>query len=269
MKQRLTEMQDFRDPDEAEAARLLRSLSPAAPNELAERRVYVRICAGLSRGPRLARVAVLVTALLVSTTILSATLARRWLAGSDQKSSGATTLRLPAQPRHPPARREQQPEVSPAPADSIPTARSTTDQVASASATPVSTRRDHVREPLTGKRQIVASSDVRGSLDESPPVEVAPAPAPPPPEEAALVMAALRSLRREHNPAQAGALAHSYLTRFPEGVLNEEALAIGIEAALARHDADVATTLAHQYLGRYPAGRFVSLARKTASAARP
>jgi hypothetical protein len=267
MKQRLTEMQDFRDPDEAEAARLLRSLSPAAPNELAERRVYVRICAGLSRGPRLARVAVLVTALLVSTTILSATLARRWLAGSDQKSSGATTLRLPAQPRHPPARREQQPEVSPAPADSIPTARSTTDQVASASATPVSTRRDHVREPLTGKRQIVASSDVRGSLDESPPVEVAPAP--PPPEEAALVMAALRSLRREHNPAQAGVLAHNYLTRFPEGVLSEEALAIGIEAALARHDADVAATLAHQYLGRYPAGRFVSLARKTASAARP
>jgi hypothetical protein len=267
MKQRLTEMQDFRDPDEAEAARLLQSLSPAAPNELAERRVYARICAGPSRGPRLLPVAVLVTALLVSTTILSATLARRWLAGSDQKSSGATTLSLPAQPRHPPARREQQPEVRPAPADSIPTARSATDQVASASATPVSTRRDHVREPLTGKRQVVTSSDVRGSLDESPPVEVAPAP--PPPEEAALVMAALRSLRREHNPAQAGALAHSYLTRFPEGVLNEEALAIGIEAALARHDADVATTLAHQYLGRYPAGRFVSLARKTASAARP
>jgi len=35
------------------------------------------------------------------------------------------------------------------------------------------------------------------------------------------------------------------------------------------NDADVAATLAHQYLGRYPAGRFVSLARKTASAARP
>jgi hypothetical protein len=266
MKQRLTEMQDFRDPDEAEAARLLRSLSPAAANELAERRVYARICAGPSRGPRVARIAVLVTALLVSTTILSATLARRWLAGSDQKSSGPTLSLPSAQPRHATAPREQEPEVIPA-ADSIPTARSTTDLVASAPTTPVSTRRDHVREPLTGKRQVVASSDVRGSLDESPPVEVAPAPAPP--EEAALVMAALRSLRREHNPAQAGALAHSYLTRFPEGVLNEEALAIGIEAALARHDAAVAATLAHQYLGRYPAGRFVSLARKTASAARP
>jgi hypothetical protein len=82
-------------------------------------------------------------------------------------------------------------------------------------------------------------------------------------------MAALRSLRREHNPAHAGTLAQSYLTRFPEGVLNEEALAIGIEAAVARHDAAVATTLANQYLGRYPAGRFVKLARQTTSATRP
>ena len=260
MKQRLTEMQDFRDPDEAEAARLLRSLSPAAANELAERRVYARLRAEPSRGPRVARVAVLVTALLVSTTILSATLARRWLAGSDQKSSGATTLSLPAQPRHPNAQREQEPEVGP-----TLTASSATDQVAPA--TQVSTRPDRVRAPLTGKRQTVASNDVRGSVEKSAAREVAPAPAPP--EEAALVMAALRSLRREHSPARAGALAQSYLTRFPEGVLNEEALAIGIEAAVARHDAAVATTLANQYLGRYPTGRFVSLARKTVSATRP
>jgi outer membrane protein assembly factor BamD (BamD/ComL family) len=82
-------------------------------------------------------------------------------------------------------------------------------------------------------------------------------------------MAALRSLRREHNPSQAGALAQSYLTRFPEGVLNEEALAIGIEAAVTRHDAAVATALANRYLGRYPAGRFVSLARKTVDATKP
>jgi hypothetical protein len=250
MKQRLTETQDLRDPDEAEAARLLRSLPPAAANELAERRVYAKICAEPSRRPRLAPVAVLITALLVSTTILSATLARRWLAGSQQKSSGTAALSLPAAlPKHPTARREQEP--------------SATDQLASAA--PVSTRR--AREPLTGKRQAVASNDVRGAVEESAPRKVAPAP--PPPEEAALVMAALRSLRREHDPSQAGVLAQSYLTRFPEGVLNEEALAIGIEAAVARHDAAVSTTLANRYLARYPAGRFVSLARKTASAAKP
>ena len=78
-------------------------------------------------------------------------------------------------------------------------------------------------------------------------------------------MAALRSLRREHNPVQAGALLQTYLTRFPQGVLTEEALAIGIEAAVARQDAPSAKAMANQYLGRYPAGRFTALARKTAS----
>ena len=262
MKQRLLEMQEFRDPDEAETVRLLRSLSPAAASEAAEKRVYARVCARRSRGPRLARVAVLVTSLLVSTTILCATLARRWFAGSDQKSIG---LGVPAaQPRRPIARPE--PEVRPVPADSIPTLPSATDEgvVASASATHVSSHRARPREALAGRRQAVASSDPPGLVEESSPKEMAPAPAPP--EEAALVMAALRSLRREHNPAQASALSRSYLTRFPEGVLTEEAFAIGIEAAVARHDAASAAALANQYLGRYPAGRFVGLARKTASA---
>ena len=267
MKQRLLEMQEFRDPDEAETARLLRSLLPTAPNELAERRVYARICAWRSRGPRLARVAVLVTALLVSTTILSATLARRWLAGSDHNSSGSTTLSLPAaQPKHPTGLQEERVEL--APADSTPTSPSAMDQglLASASAARVSTHRDRPSDPSAGKRA-VASGDLRGSVEQELPAEVAPAP--PPPEEAALVMAALRSLRREHNPVQAGALLQTYLTRFPEGVLTEEALAIGIEAAVARHDAASAKVLASQYLGRYPAGRFVGLARKTTSTTKP
>jgi hypothetical protein len=261
MKQRLFETREFCDPDEAEAARLLRSLPPAAVSEAAEKRVYARICAWRPRGPRLLRVAVAVTALLVSTTILSATLARRWLAGSDQESSGTTALSVPAaQPKHPTPRRERDPEVSPAPA---------MDKgfVASASPAPVSTRRDRPSDFLAGKRQAVASGDVGSSVEEAPAMQVAPAP--PPPEEAALVMAALRSLRREHNPVQAGALLQTYLTRFPQGVLTEEALAIGIEAAVARHDAPVAMSLAKQYLGRFPAGRFVRLARKTVSVARP
>ena len=268
MKQRFLEMQEFRDPDEAETARLLRSLLPTAPNELAERRVYARICAGRSRGPRVARVAVLVTALLVSTTILSATRARRWLAGSDLNSSGSTMLSMPtAQPKHPSALQEQR--VEPAPADSIPTSRSATDQgrLASASAAHVGTRRDRPSDSSAGKRQAVASGDLSGSLEQELPTEVASAP--PPPEEAALVMAALRSLRREHNPVQADTLLQTYLTRFPEGVLTEEALAIGIEAAVARHDAASAKALANQYLGRYPAGRFVGLARKTTSTTKP
>ena len=268
MKKRVPEMQDFCDRDEAEAARLLRSLSPATVSEAAERRVYARVCAVPSRGPRLLRVAVLVTALLVSTTILSATLARRWLAGSDHGSSWSAALSMPtAQPRHLTVQPAQEPEVRPALADSLPTSPSAGDEAVVASVSHVATHRDRAREPLAAKRQAVASGDVRDSVEESPPMAVTPAPAPP--EEAALVMAALRSLRRENNPARAGTLAQSYLTRFPEGVLTEEALAIGIEAAVARHDAASAKTLSNQYLGRYPAGRFVGLARKTTSTTKP
>jgi hypothetical protein len=45
-------------------------------------------------------------------------------------------------------------------------------------------------------------------------------------------------------------------------VLAEEALAVGIEAAVARLDTRAARLLAEQYLGHYPTGRFVGLARK-------
>ncbi|GEM_PF-984908 len=269
MKERLLEMRDFRDPDEAETARLLRSLPPTAASEAAERRVYARISAGRSRGLRLARAAVLVTALLVSTTILSATLARRWFARPDEKASGSALTLPAAQPRHTTARPEQRPEERPAPADGIPTSPSAMDEGAalSPSAGQVSTHRGRRSNLLDGKQQAVASGDRQGSVEESPSIEAAPAP--PPPEEAALVMAALRSLRREHNPARASVLLQTYLTRFPKGVLTEEALAIGMEAAAARHDAPSAKALANQYLARYPAGRFVGLARKTASATKP
>jgi hypothetical protein len=83
-----------------------------------------------------------------------------------------------------------------------------------------------------------------------------------PSEEATMVLAALRALRRGHDPVKAGVLLEQYLTRFSSGVLVEEALALGMEAALDRNDAAVATRLAERYTQRYPAGRFSSLARR-------
>jgi outer membrane protein assembly factor BamD (BamD/ComL family) len=83
-----------------------------------------------------------------------------------------------------------------------------------------------------------------------------------PSEEAALVLSALRALRRGHDPVQAGALLDQYLARFSRGVLGEEALALGMEAALDRNDTTAAARLADQYMRRYPAGRFTDLARR-------
>jgi hypothetical protein len=266
MKQRLIEMRDFSDPDEAETARLLRSMPPTAVSEVVERRVYARVCAPRLRGPRFVRLTVLASALLVSTTILCATLARHWLGRSDDRSPRSPALSVPvAQPKRLVAQREPAPES--APADSTPVSPSATDEGGAAATVHTSAHRDRLRGFAAARRPTLVASDRDIPREELPPPEVAAAP--PPPEEAALVLSALRALRREHNPVQAGALLQTYLARFPKGVLTEEALALGIEAAVARQDARFAAILSNQYLGRYPAGRFVALARKTSSATRP
>jgi hypothetical protein len=81
-------------------------------------------------------------------------------------------------------------------------------------------------------------------------------------EDAALALAALRALRRDHDPARARAMVEAYLRAHPDSSMAEEALAISIEAAAAHHDAD-AKGLAARYLALYPSGTFGALARKT------
>ena len=81
-------------------------------------------------------------------------------------------------------------------------------------------------------------------------------------EDPSAVVAALEALRKQHDPVRAGSLLAGYLAAHPEGALAEEALALSIEAAVARHD-PAATEFARRYLRSYPNGRF----RPTAEAA--
>jgi hypothetical protein len=255
MTQRLLEMEDYADRDEAEAARLLGAMAPASPNEVAERRVYAKVCARRFPAPRLVRAVVLVSVLLISTTIFSATLARRWLVGMFGKSSTSAVVTQTAA-------KQQRLAMSPLrQAEAIPSSpiAIAEEGVAPSAVAPVDVRRERGSKPSVARRRTVAAASPRAPAEESPSVEVAVAP---PPEEAALVLAAVRALRREHNPIRAGALLDDYIKRFPKGVLAEEALAVGIEAAVARLDTRAARLLAEQYLGRYPTGRFVGLARK-------
>ena len=106
-----------------------------------------------------------------------------------------------------------------------------------------------------------------------PPAEPAPEPelAPPAPpvhharaaksEDPSLVVSAIQALRQDGDPERAGRLLAAYLRTHPRGALAEEAVALSIEAADARHN-PAATTFAERYLKQYPQGRFRSVAER-------
>jgi len=74
-------------------------------------------------------------------------------------------------------------------------------------------------------------------------------------EDPSRVFDAIQALRTERDPARASRLLAEYLARYPHGALAEEAVALSIEAAAARHSPSAAT-FAERYLRDYPSGRF-------------
>ena len=95
--------------------------------------------------------------------------------------------------------------------------------------------------------------------------------APPPPalhrarlvksEDPSLVVSAIQALRQDRDPERAGRLLDAYLRTHPRGALAEEAVALSIEAADARHS-PAAATFAQRYLKEFPHGRFRSAAER-------
>jgi hypothetical protein len=81
--------------------------------------------------------------------------------------------------------------------------------------------------------------------------------------DTALVVDAMRRLRRGRDARAALPQLDAYLARFPDGDLAEEVRALAIEAHAALGDG-AACSLAEQYLQRYPHGRFRDPAERTA-----
>jgi hypothetical protein len=71
--------------------------------------------------------------------------------------------------------------------------------------------------------------------------------------------------RRAGDMARVARLLDDYRSKYPDGDLQEEALALSIEAAIARGD-DNARRFAAQYLKRYPNGRFREQAERALKA---
>jgi hypothetical protein len=79
-------------------------------------------------------------------------------------------------------------------------------------------------------------------------------------EDAAQVVEAIRALRSEGDGVRSGALLAEYLRAHPRGVLAEDALALSIEAAAARHDNASAAEFGRRYLAQFSMGRFRAVA---------
>jgi hypothetical protein len=85
-------------------------------------------------------------------------------------------------------------------------------------------------------------------------------------EDPTQVLQAIRALRQDNNPGRATTLLSQYLSTHPRGLLVEDALALSIEAANARHDTRSAADLGRRYLARFPAGRYRAFALQAVQA---
>jgi hypothetical protein len=82
-------------------------------------------------------------------------------------------------------------------------------------------------------------------------------------EDPTLVLEAIRALRTQGDAARASALLSEYLRAHPRGVLSEDALALSIESAIARHDSRAAADLGRRYLAQFPNGRYRAFASQS------
>jgi hypothetical protein len=117
------------------------------------------------------------------------------------------------------------------------------------------------------RAELAPIAELEAPAEPEAPAELAP-PAPPvhrartpKSEDPSLVVSAIQALRQDRDPERAGRLLAAYLRTHPGGALAEEAVALSIEAADARHS-PAAATFADRYLKEYPHGRFRSTAER-------
>ena len=138
---------------------------------------------------------------------------------------------------------------------------------ATAPAPTVSTPAPAAVRHVARRAELPAIAELEAPAEAAPSPEIAaPAPAvrharPVKSEDPSLVVSAIQALRQDRDPERAGRLLAAYLRTHPRGALAEEAAALSIEAADARHS-PAAATFADRYLKEYPQGRFRTTAER-------
>ena len=228
---RLPEPFDVADPNEPYAAALLKHVQPLEPSATRKRRVWAALERSPMKRPRMRVSAPVVAGLvLCGATAASATMPHLWkrLQRAPVEVTAVATEPTRAARRTPP----------PAPMAPALVSEATLPAPALLPIEPAPV----ARRPTPSKSHAPAAE----SAD--------------PPASAALMVEAMRE-RRAGNLARARDLSSEYRLKYPGGALQEEALALSIEAAAALGD-DEARRLSALYLQRYPHGRFRAQAQR-------
>lgn len=236
------------DPAWAAIERLCQSQPPTKPDPAMQARVLGRLDRPHRHALRLrpAFIALCVLLFAATASALWGT-ARRWLA----PARPAATAPVPALPA---------PRAA-APASSSP---SINEQEPSTAPAPIAVRAVVPPSRAQRRKSVAVAEHVADSVN---PKRIEATTAPPSrpsptldPQESVLVHAAVRALRVDGRASRARALLTEYLSRFPQGALSEDAVALQIEAATAERDPVAARRWATRYLNDFPSGRFRAVA---------
>jgi hypothetical protein len=272
MNHRLRDRYNDTDPALARAAEILASVPAITSSEARKERVRKAVLVATPRRmwfPVLLRPGVAIPILLVAGAVAGATIGRPAIVRTYRKLAGTAVIPVIEKrvaPKHPvqeqPERAGQSAltEIAPSPLPPPPPVTPAAKPLNNSARVPKVV--GHTLGGAPHASELVHPVEAPVEPEQAAPQAASPAKAAPA-QETALVLAAVRALRREHDPGRAGTLLDDYIRRFPDGVLAEEALALAIEAASARGDGRAAT-LARAYLKRYPQGRFERAARAAA-----
>jgi hypothetical protein len=237
---RLSEKRNAFDPTEEVLADLIRASEPVAVTPARKQRVLNRVLLRqTTRRParsRLLRPVFVLGVISLAGATATATIGRRaWIERRAQTNvRPQEPIALVSRPRH------AHPKAAAVAADETAeeTANDTADELLDAPAAP--SPPPSRATPRAVRRPAHVSSRARTARSS---------------EDPSRVFDAIQALRNERDPARASRLLAEYLARYPHGALAEEAVALSIEAAAARHSPSAAT-FAERYLRDYPGGRF-------------
>lgn len=233
------------EPELLLGARLLSHAPPLARSELRKRRVWNALSEGRPRrrGLRLTALHVAFASLLVA-AVSSAAVGHYYVqhrTPSGDAAVGSTANEaVPARP----ARAHAHPSKAPG--------------------TPLDEPEPSLAPTPPVGEENTAGNNAPSRVPARPKAESTPRKAAPSDADAALLLEAMRA-RSTGDTARVSELVDQYRARQPQGVLQEEALILSIEAAAARH-APQSAALAREYLQRFPQGRFVAQARRALAA---